>query len=65
MPVSGLPADIQTREYDKAMPMMSRDLRFQPKALDVLRRTLVELEILTTAPDMSKLYTEQFLPPRR
>jgi NitT/TauT family transport system substrate-binding protein len=64
MAVSGLPQDIQTREYDNAMPMMSRDLRFKPKALDVLQRTLVELEILNTAPDMKMLYTEQFLPPK-
>jgi ABC-type nitrate/sulfonate/bicarbonate transport system substrate-binding protein len=65
MPVSGLPEDIQTREYDKAMPMMSRDLRFRPKALEVLARSFIELEILTQAPDMSKLYTEQFLPTRK
>ena len=32
-PISGLSDDIQAREYDKAMPMMSRDLRFLPKAL--------------------------------
>jgi ABC-type nitrate/sulfonate/bicarbonate transport system substrate-binding protein len=65
MPVSGLPEDIQAREYDKAMPMMSRDLRFLPKALDALSRSFVELEILTTSPDMKTLYTEQFLPDRR
>jgi len=64
MPVSGLPEDIQTREYDKAMPMMSRDLRFLPKALEVLQRSFVELEILPRAPDMSTLYTEEFLPKR-
>jgi ABC-type nitrate/sulfonate/bicarbonate transport system substrate-binding protein len=64
MPVSGLPEDIEAREYDKAMPMMSRDLRFQPKALEVLSRSLVELEILPKAPDMKTLYTEQFLPPK-
>jgi ABC-type nitrate/sulfonate/bicarbonate transport system substrate-binding protein len=63
-PVSGLPEDIQAREYDKAMPMMSRDLRFKPAALEVLARSLVELEILSVAPDMKTLYTEQFLPPR-
>ena len=62
--VSGLPAEIQTREYDKAMPMMSRDLRFSSKALEVLARSLVELEILPRAPDMKTLYTEQFLPGR-
>ena len=64
MPVSGLSEDIQTREYDKAMPMMSRDLRFQPKALEVLQRSFVELEILPRAPDMNTLYTEEFLPKR-
>jgi ABC-type nitrate/sulfonate/bicarbonate transport system substrate-binding protein len=60
-PVSGLPEDIQAREYDKAMPMMSRDLRFLPKALETLSRSLVELEILPAAPDMKTFYTEQFL----
>jgi NitT/TauT family transport system substrate-binding protein len=65
MPVSGLPEDIQAREYDKAMPMMSRDLRFLPKALDALSRSFVELEILPVSPDMKTLYTEQFLPDRR
>jgi NitT/TauT family transport system substrate-binding protein len=60
--VSGLPEDIQTREYDNAMPMMSRDLRFQPKALDVLARTFTELDILAKTPDMKTLYTEEFLP---
>jgi NitT/TauT family transport system substrate-binding protein len=64
MPVSGLSPDIQAREYDKAMPMMSRDLRFLPQALEVLQRSFVELEILPRAPDMSALYTEEFLPKR-
>jgi NitT/TauT family transport system substrate-binding protein len=64
LPVSGLSPDIQTREYDKAMPMMSRDLRFLPQALAVLQRSFVELEILPRAPDMSTLYTEEFLPKR-
>jgi NitT/TauT family transport system substrate-binding protein len=64
LPVSGLSPDIQAREYDKAMPMMSRDLRFLPQALAVLQRSFVELEILPRAPDMSTLYTEEFLPKR-
>ena len=62
MPVSGLPEDIQAREYDKAMPMMSRDLRFLPKALEALSRSFVELEILPTAPDMKTLYTGRGVP---
>ncbi len=47
-----------------AMPMMSRDLRFQPKALEVLASSFVELNILPAEPDMKTLYTEEFLPPR-
>ena len=62
LPISELPEDVQVREYDGVMPMMSRDLRFQPKALDALARSFVELDILPTAPDMTTLYTEQFLP---
>jgi ABC-type nitrate/sulfonate/bicarbonate transport system substrate-binding protein len=62
MAVSGLPEDIQIREYDNSMPMMSRDLRFRPKALDALARSFTELEILPKTPDMKGLYTEEFLP---
>jgi NitT/TauT family transport system substrate-binding protein len=62
MAVSGLPEDIQAREYDNAMPMMSRDLRFLPRALDNLSRSFTELEILPKTPDMKTLYTEEFLP---
>jgi NitT/TauT family transport system substrate-binding protein len=65
MPVSGLPEDIQTREYDTVMPMMSRDLRFLPKALAVLSRSFVELKVLPAEPDMKTLYTEEFLPPKK
>ena len=44
------------------MPMFSDDGRFDPKALAVLRHSFVELGLLPTEPDMSKLYTENFLP---
>jgi NitT/TauT family transport system substrate-binding protein len=60
--VSGLPEDIQAREYDNAMPMMSRDLHFLPRALDNIARSFTELDILPKTPDMKTLYTEEFLP---
>jgi ABC-type nitrate/sulfonate/bicarbonate transport system substrate-binding protein len=62
LPITELPGDVQIREYDGVMPMMSRDLRFQPKALAALARSFVELDILPAEPDMTTLYTEQFLP---
>jgi NitT/TauT family transport system substrate-binding protein len=48
--------------YDAAISMFSDTGKFDPAKLEVLRDSLVGLNILPTAPDMSKLYTEQFLP---
>jgi NitT/TauT family transport system substrate-binding protein len=59
--VTGLDDDIQSREYDHVMPMMSRDLRFSAKALDAIGNSFPELDILPAKPDMSALVTERFL----
>lgn len=50
------------RIYDELMPMFSDTGRFDPNALGVLRRSFVEMKTLPAEPDMSKLYTEAFLP---
>ena len=42
--------------------MFSDTGRFEPKALAVLSRSFVEMKTLPSEPDMSKLYTEAFLP---
>jgi len=48
--------------YDELMPMFSDSGRFEPKALAVLRKSFMEMKTLPEEPDMSKLYTEAFLP---
>jgi len=48
--------------YDEVMPMFTEDGHFKPKALATLSRSFVELKTLPKAPDMSKRYTEAFLP---
>jgi NitT/TauT family transport system substrate-binding protein len=48
--------------YDELMPMFSDHGRFNAKALAVLSRSFVEMKTLPSEPDMSKLYTEAFLP---
>jgi ABC-type nitrate/sulfonate/bicarbonate transport system substrate-binding protein len=53
---------INARVYDELMPMFSDDGRFDAKALAVLARSLVELEILPKEPDMRTLVNEAFLP---
>jgi hypothetical protein len=44
------------------MPMFSDDGKFNPKALDTLAKSYVELKVLPKAPDPKMLYTEAFLP---
>jgi ABC-type nitrate/sulfonate/bicarbonate transport system substrate-binding protein len=61
--VMGISPAIGSRVYDELMPMFNLDGRYNPKALEVLRRSYVEMGILPTEPDMSQLVTEKFLPP--
>ena len=60
--VTKLSEAIIDRTYDEVMPMFSDDGKFKPEGLATLRKSFVELGILPTEPDMSKLYTEAFLP---
>ena len=56
--------DIANRTYDEVIPEFSLDGKFNPKALAALSRSFVELEYLPREPDMTALYTEEFLPKR-
>src|SRR5258705_331190 len=60
--VSEVSKAVATRNYDELMPIFNPTGKFNPKALDVLSRSFVESGALPARPDMSKLYTEQFLP---
>ncbi len=62
MQVTDKDQDITNRVYDELMPMFSDTGRFDPKALATLSKSYVELKLLPSEPDMSKLYTEAFLP---
>ncbi len=62
MEVLGKDRAIISRSYDELMPMFSDDGKFAPKALAVLAKSYVEQGLLPREPDMSKLYTEAFLP---
>ncbi|MGA8610557.1 MAG: ABC transporter substrate-binding protein [Xanthobacteraceae bacterium] len=60
--VMGTDAKTTSGVYDELMPMFTDNGHFDAKALAVLRRSFVEMKILPAEPDMSKLYTEAFLP---
>jgi NitT/TauT family transport system substrate-binding protein len=48
--------------YDIELGMMSFDGEFDPKALDVIRQSLKDLQILDFVPETAKLYTGAFVP---
>jgi ABC-type nitrate/sulfonate/bicarbonate transport system substrate-binding protein len=61
-PVLNLTPAIIARVYDTLMPTETRNGKFDPKTMATMRRAVVELGILDAEPDISKLYTEAFLP---
>ena len=60
--VSEVSRSVASRNYQELMPIFNPTGRFNPKALDVLARSFVELGLTPAAPDMSQLYTEAYLP---
>jgi len=60
--VGGVSEEIEGKVYDDIMPTFSTDGKFNPKALDTLARSFVELGTLPTKPDLTKVITEKYLP---
>jgi ABC-type nitrate/sulfonate/bicarbonate transport system substrate-binding protein len=57
-----LPPDVVSRTYDNQMGMLSDDGVFNPKAIEVLKQSFVEMNILKERPDDAVLYTTRFVP---
>jgi ABC-type nitrate/sulfonate/bicarbonate transport system substrate-binding protein len=55
-------AEVADREYDTVMPMFLTKGVFDPTALKALQKSFVEMGLVQTPPDMSKLCTEAYLP---
>jgi ABC-type nitrate/sulfonate/bicarbonate transport system substrate-binding protein len=60
--ITGFSEAVTSKDYDLTIHMFTKDCRFDAESLATLRRSFVDLKILPTAPDMSKLYSEAFLP---
>ena len=60
--VTGFPPSVMSKEYDLTVGMFSRDCKFDAESLATLERSFVSLKLLKDTPDMSKLYTEAFIP---
>jgi ABC-type nitrate/sulfonate/bicarbonate transport system substrate-binding protein len=61
-PIMHQSPEIAGRAYDAVMPVFSDTGRFEAKPVAVLSRSFVDMKLLPSEPDMSKLYTEKFLP---
>ncbi|HUZ72796.1 MAG TPA: ABC transporter substrate-binding protein [Stellaceae bacterium] len=62
--VTGYPVDVQGKEYDLTIGMFSNECTFDAESLANLKRSFIDLKLLSSPPDMSKLYTKAFMPKR-
>ena len=64
--VTGFPESVMARAYDIDMNghLFVKDCRFDGESLTTLKRSLVDLGSLSASTDMSKLYTDAYLPKR-
>ena len=60
--VSGYSSLVMAKEYDLTIGMFSADCTFDAQSLANLERSFIDLKLVDTAPTMSALYTEAFLP---
>jgi ABC-type nitrate/sulfonate/bicarbonate transport system substrate-binding protein len=60
--IDGFSETVNEKQYDAVMPSLSRDGTFPPDALAAAARSMVDLKMLPTEPDMMKFMTTKFLP---
>jgi NitT/TauT family transport system substrate-binding protein len=58
----GVSPGVAAAIYDDTMPVMTLDGHFEAKSLDLLASSFVDMHLLPDKPDLSKFYTEAFLP---
>jgi NitT/TauT family transport system substrate-binding protein len=62
MGMTGFTEAVQTKEYDLTIGMYSTDGKFDAETLKNLQESFTDLKLVDSPPDMSKLYTEAYLP---
>jgi ABC-type nitrate/sulfonate/bicarbonate transport system substrate-binding protein len=59
--ITGFPESVMARDYDLTIDMYTKACEFDAESLATLQQSFVDLGLLPSAPDMSKLYTQRFL----
>ncbi len=60
--ITGFSESVMAKDYDLTVGMFTKACEFDAESLATLKQSFVDLGLLPSAPDMSKLYTERFLP---
>jgi NitT/TauT family transport system substrate-binding protein len=60
--ITGFSESVMAKDYDLTVGMFTKGCRFDVESLATLRRSFIDLKLLDSPPDMSKLYTDRFLP---
>jgi ABC-type nitrate/sulfonate/bicarbonate transport system substrate-binding protein len=59
---TGYSKDVTSRDYDLTIGYFTDDCRFDPESMTTLKRSFLDMKLLDAPPDMSKLYSEAYLP---
>ena len=62
--ITSFSPNVMSKEYDLTMGMFSKDCKFDSESMANLRRSFADMKLLPSAPEMSTLYTEAFIPKR-
>ncbi len=60
--ITGFSPSVMAKDYDLTIGMFTKACKFDAESIATLKRSFGDLKLLPTTPDMSKLYTEEFLP---
>ncbi len=60
--IMSLPVSVIDKSYDYEMQMLSMDGAFNPKAIETIRKSLKDLEILDRVPEANELFMPGFAP---
>ncbi len=60
--ITGYSESVMAKEYEVTNGMFSKDCKFDADSLANLKRAFIDQKLVDSPPDMSKLYTEAFLP---
>ncbi|HLI20661.1 MAG TPA: ABC transporter substrate-binding protein [Stellaceae bacterium] len=60
--LTGYSEAVEAKDYDLTLPMYTKTCKFDAEGIATLKQAFVDLKLVDGTPDMSKLYTEAYIP---